>query len=80
MSLECPNECCMNQMRCTFSPYQSWPKIVCGLYMLVIIKFQILLLLLVLSLNFNIWSKTYLYFGNSLNLFCIHKELKGLSE
>lgn len=63
MSLECPMECCGNQTRQHMPrPYQSWPVILCGLHMSAIIKFQNLLLLLLL-LNFNIWSKIYLHFG-----------------
>lgn len=46
-----------------------------GLHMLATIKFQNLLLFLLLLLNFNVWSKLYLHFGEILNLFCIHKEL-----
>ena len=51
-----------------------------GLHMLAIIKFQNLLLLLLLLLNFNIWSKIHLHLGEILNLFRIHKELIWLSK
>lgn len=53
--------------------------ILCDPHMLAIIKFQNLLLLLLL-LNFNIWSEIYLHFGKILNLFHIHKKLKWLSK
>ena len=71
---------CESNEICICNPYQSWSMILRGCHMLAIIKFQNLLLLLLLLLNFNIWSTIYLHFGNSLNLFCIHKDLKWLSE
>lgn len=58
---------------------QSQPVILCDLQMLAIIKFKNLLLLLLL-LNFNIWSEISLHFGKILNLFHTHKKLKWLSK